>query len=52
MLAEIRYVEHPQKAQPTERLVHRERSRRPLLFLRQNPTLDLILLHDLTSCLF
>ena len=46
MLAEIRYVEHPQKAQPTERLVHLERSRRPSLFLRQNPTLDLILLHD------
>ena len=52
MLAEIRYVEHPQKAQPTERLVHLERSRGPLLFQRQNPTPDLILLHDLTSCLF
>ena len=52
MLVEIRYVEHPQKAQPTERLVHLERSRRLSLFLRQNLTLDLILLHDLTSCLF
>src|SRR3982074_3343531 len=49
MLAEFRYVEHPQKAQPTERLGHLERSRRPLLFLCQNPTLDLILLRELTS---